>query len=224
MKQDITITMKSAILLAAASCIVLGVYPQLAASILPYQSKLAVYSKDGVLTALKFLGMGLVTFVVLKGVLEKGIKPPVWLSAEYLIYQPLLARLMLMFTFTGWVTETMVEGSIVGSTGPLSYMTRSVRLVERKALPWVGESLLQWGRIMRDKTYDFVVKRVDSAKYYVHNIQVRAFTTMIKLDYNPRGEQLYRKLTLMNLDVCIFIIVIMLVIVLLVRLVNMLGL
>jgi formate hydrogenlyase subunit 3/multisubunit Na+/H+ antiporter MnhD subunit len=89
MKRDITITMKSAILLAAASCIVLGVYPQLAASILPYQSKLAVYSKDGVLTALKFLGMGVVTFIVLKGVLEKGIKPPVWLSAEYLIYQPL---------------------------------------------------------------------------------------------------------------------------------------
>jgi multicomponent Na+:H+ antiporter subunit D len=85
-KQEITASMKAAILIASASCIVLGVYPYLVNGILPYHSKLAVYNPDGIIAALKFLGIGLATFVVLGKVLERGIKPPVWLSAEYLLY------------------------------------------------------------------------------------------------------------------------------------------
>jgi formate hydrogenlyase subunit 3/multisubunit Na+/H+ antiporter MnhD subunit len=65
MKRDITVTMKAAILVTSASCIILGVYPYLINNILPYHSKLAVYNKDGVLTtALKFLGIGVLVFVV----------------------------------------------------------------------------------------------------------------------------------------------------------------
>jgi hypothetical protein len=168
--------------------------------------------------------IGIIVFAILRP-RNFAFPLPLWLSIETRLYKPVLNKFMLMFTFTGWLTETMVEGSIVCSTtGPLSHMTRSVRMVERKVLPLVGESAVQWGRLIRDKVYDFVVKRVESAKYHVHNIQIRAFTTMIKLDYNPRGEQLYRKLTLMNLDVCIFIVVIMLVVVLSLRLLSMMGL
>jgi len=85
-KQEITGSMKAAILIASASCIVLGVYPYLVNAILPYHSNLAVYNPDGIITALKFLGIGLVAFVALVKVLERGIKPPAWLSAEYLFY------------------------------------------------------------------------------------------------------------------------------------------
>ena len=89
MKRDITVTMKAAILLTSASCIILGVYPQLVKNILPYHSKLAVYNMAGIVTALQFLGIGLVAFVALKRVLEKGIKLPVWMSMEHLFYGPL---------------------------------------------------------------------------------------------------------------------------------------
>jgi multicomponent Na+:H+ antiporter subunit D len=224
MKRDITVTMKAAILVTSASCIILGVYPYLMKNILPYQSKLAVYNMAGVTTGLKFLGIGIVVFVILKGILERGIKPPAWMSVEYLIYRMVLARLMLVFTFTGRMMETAAESSIVGSTGPLGYLTRSARLVERMALPWAGEAIINWARTTRDKTYNAVVKRVQRTQASIRKMELSAFTTMIKLDYNPRGEQFYRRLTLMNLDVCIFIVVVMLVIVLSLRLINAIGL
>ncbi len=88
-KRDITFTMKAAIILASASCIVLGVYPYLVKNILPYHSKLTVYNPAGIITALQFLGMGLVAFFALNKVLERGIKPPAWMSMEYLFYGPI---------------------------------------------------------------------------------------------------------------------------------------
>ncbi|MBS4023855.1 MAG: NADH dehydrogenase [Dethiobacter sp.] len=169
------------------------------------------------------LAMGIVVFAILQP-RNFAFPLPLWLSIETRLYKPVLGRLLLILTYVGWLIETIVEGSLVGSIGPLSHLTRSTRTFERKALPWAGESALQAGRVIRDRSYDFVVSRVRMAQVYIRHLQLSAFSTMIKLDYNPRGEQLYRKLTLMNLDVCIFIVVIMLVVVFSLRLLNTMGL
>jgi hypothetical protein len=54
----------------------------------------------------------------------------------------------------------------------------------------------------------------------LRQMEMSAFFTMIKLDYNPRGEQLYRKLTLMNMDACILVIMVTLVIIFSLRFLN----
>ncbi len=188
-----------------------------------YVAKTNVWDSHDLTGIAVSLAIGLAIFLFLQP--RKFSFPlPQRISIEGNFYKPVLNRLVLVFTYTGWLVETIVEGSIVGSLGPFSNLTRSTRLFERKALPWVGESLLQWSRFVRDRIYDFVVKRVGGAKCYIHNIQLSAFTTMIKLDYNPRGEQLYRKLTLMNLDICIFIVMVTLVIILSLRVLELMGL
>ena len=88
-QRKIPVTMKAGIMLASAFCLILGIWPQLMGGILPFGSKLAVYSAQGVSSAMQFLVIGLLVFIVLKNVLEKGIKPPSWLSVEYLFYRPL---------------------------------------------------------------------------------------------------------------------------------------
>jgi hydrogenase-4 component B len=167
--------------------------------------------------------IGIIVFAVLRP-RNFAYPLPLWLSVETRLYKPVLGKLLLVYTYAGWLLETILEGSMVGSIRPFSHFTSSIRALERKMLPLAGQSFLQASRFIRDRSYDFVVNRVRKTQVYVRQLQLSAFTTMIKLDYNPRGEQLYRKLTLMNLDVCIFIVVIMLVIVLSLRLLNMMAL
>ena len=66
--------MQAAIVVLSASCLVTGIWPQLLASLLPYGSSLSVYNADGVITALKLVGYGIVLFILLAKVLEKEMK------------------------------------------------------------------------------------------------------------------------------------------------------
>ncbi|MBS4023852.1 MAG: hypothetical protein KGZ79_15780 [Dethiobacter sp.] len=76
---------------------------------------------------------------------------------------------------------------------------------------------------VRDRSYDKVVARINQAKSFIRRMELSTFLIMIKLDYNPRGEDVYRKLTLMNLDLCIFIVISTLVVILSLRFLTMSG-
>jgi formate hydrogenlyase subunit 3/multisubunit Na+/H+ antiporter MnhD subunit len=149
---------------------------------------------------------------------------PRLVGIEDWLYQPVLTILLFAYAAVGRLIETVVEGSVVGSIGPSTNAALSVRVIERRLLPWAGESLQKVAARWRDRGHNFVVQKVRGMQVSIRNLEMSVFSTMIKLDYNPRGEQLYRRLTLMNLDVCIIIVLIVLVIAMSIWLIRMTGL
>ncbi len=149
---------------------------------------------------------------------------PRLVGIEDWLYQPVLTILLFAYAAVGRLVETVVEGGIVGSIRPSTSAAMSVRVIERRLLPWAGESVQKKAARWRDRSHNFVVQKVKWAQSSIRSLELSVFTTMIKLDYNPRGEQLYRRLTLMNLDLCIFIVLIMLVIAMSIWLIRMTGL
>ena len=83
-----TKSMNTAILLVSAACILIGAFPALIEPIMPSQS-LQLYSYSGILGSLQFILAGLLIFILMNKILEKGIKVPPWVSIEYVLYLPL---------------------------------------------------------------------------------------------------------------------------------------
>ena len=98
-----------------------------------------------------------------------------------------------------------------GSVRPMGRLAYAVVGMEGTFLPMLGERVLTLLSVMREYTYSSSIQGVKELQNYIRQAEYSAFHTLIKLDYNPRGEQLYRKLTLMNMDLCVFIVVITLV-------------
>ncbi len=153
-----------------------------------------------------------------------NIPLPRWISIEEWLYQPVLTILLFAYAAVGRLVETIVEGTIVGSIRPTSNMAHSIRIIERRILPWAGQFLVRKGSVFRDVAHAFMIQRVQWTQTRVRQLEMSVFSTMIKLDYNPRGEHLYRRLTLMNLDLCVFIVLIMLVVTMSLWIIRTLGL
>lgn len=223
-RRGLAASMKAAILFTSASCLILGVYPQLLQKILPYHSKLTVYSPAGIVNALTFLAAGLAVFIALKKALEREINLPAWLSVEALLYQPLLYRLVLGLTLASRLLDSLLEMAFVGVLAPLRRVAAAAGKFDGQQLPRAGLTVLSKAVSLWDGAYAWSQKRVRAAQLYIRQAELATFFTLIKLDYNPRGDQVYRKLTLMSLDLCIFLVVIILVVVLSVRYLTMLSL
>ena len=158
------------------------------------------------------LGIGALIFIILAR--RKFVIPlPQKLSVEHLIYKPFLNGLMLLYVVMGRLLEAVVEGVLVGSVKPISAVVRAVGRFDGNTLVIVGASMQRNVLRLRDGVYNYTMKYVNEATEYTRQAEWAAFFTMIKMDYNPRGEYLYKKLTLMNLDLCLFIVIIMLVII-----------
>jgi len=80
-------------------------------------------------------------------------------------------------------------------------------------LPGIGRNILAALLVAREQSYGFVVSKVSEVARYAQQAELIAFFTLIKIDYNPRGDELYKRLTLMNLDLCLFIVIVSLVII-----------
>ncbi|HHT47175.1 MAG TPA: hypothetical protein GX004_07820 [Firmicutes bacterium] len=72
-QRKLTFSMQAAIVVLSATCLITGIWPQILSPVLPHNSSLDVYSADGVQTALLLVVLGIVVFVLLARVLEKGI-------------------------------------------------------------------------------------------------------------------------------------------------------
>jgi formate hydrogenlyase subunit 3/multisubunit Na+/H+ antiporter MnhD subunit len=136
---------------------------------------------------------------------------PKWLSVEKSVFQPVLTFILFAFASTGRLVDMASIGIISGSAGPLGSIARNTGELDEVVLPSAGGSILNALSLLRDKLYVFTVEKVREMQGYVRTAEHSVFTTMMNLDYNPYGEQLYRKLTLMNVDLCIFIVIVTLV-------------
>lgn len=72
-QRKLTLNMQAAMVILSATCLITGIWPQFFANILPYNTPLHVYSASGIKMALLLLVSGIGVFVLLAGVLEKGI-------------------------------------------------------------------------------------------------------------------------------------------------------
>jgi len=136
---------------------------------------------------------------------------PKWLSLEYSVYRPVLTFILFSFASLGRLVDMASIGLITGGANPLGSLARTAGELDGVVLPSAGGSVLNAVSVLRDKAYTATVQRIREMQGYVRQAEHTVFTTMMNLDYNPYGEHLYRKLTLMNVDLCIFIVIITLV-------------
>ncbi|MBS4031823.1 MAG: NADH dehydrogenase subunit [Clostridiales bacterium] len=149
---------------------------------------------------------------------------PEGLSIERMVYQPALTILLFGFAATGMIIEIFSVAVLVSSVRPMGRLAHAVVGIEGTFLPMLGERLLALMTAVREYIYSSSIVGVRELQNYIQQAEYSAFHTLIKLDYNPRGEQLYRKLTLMNMDLCVFIVVITLVTAFSVWFLRMIGL
>lgn len=158
------------------------------------------------------LGIGAAAFTLLSRI-GFALPLPQKLSIEQLLYKPVLAFLLGTFMAIGRALETAAERVLLGSVRPLSQFAGKAGSFDASFLPGIGRSILAALLFSREQSYEFVVSRVSEVARYFQQAEWIAFFTLIKIDYNPRGDELYKRLTLMNLDLCIFIVIVTLVIV-----------
>lgn len=119
-------SMRAAILIVSACCLILGIWPQILAPILPHGSSLDIYSLSGAWDAIAIILTGIVFFVLMANKLLKGIYLPEWCSLENSIYRPLFTLLFNAYTYIGRAVEAAVDGVIVKGINPLAEVSRKV--------------------------------------------------------------------------------------------------
>jgi hydrogenase-4 component B len=158
------------------------------------------------------LAIGATAYLLLSRI-QFALPLPSKLSVEHLVYKPVLNMLIRLFMFVGRMIDLMAEGTQVGSIRPAAMVTRAARYLDTRMAPALGVRVLKSMTAARESAYNWVGGQVTEVKEYTRQAEWAAFFTMIKVDYNPRGDELYKKLTLMNLDLCLFIVVVTLVII-----------
>ncbi|HSW35368.1 MAG TPA: proton-conducting transporter membrane subunit, partial [Candidatus Limnocylindrales bacterium] len=105
----IPVSVHLAIVGTAALCVILGVYPQLISGLLPYATSVSVYSLEGVWAALRLNIAGVLLFLNLAKLLQKGIYLPPWASIEYVIFAPLGKLILRLFCTYGVTIDSTVN-------------------------------------------------------------------------------------------------------------------
>ena len=84
-----SLSMKTAICIALSFCLVLGIWPEIMSSLLPFGTVLNVYTADGIRNALMMFFVGIIIFVSLTGVLQspKTVSLFERLSIEQLVFR-----------------------------------------------------------------------------------------------------------------------------------------
>lgn len=99
-----------AIIVTAAFCIILGVYPQMISSLLPYGTAVDnVYSLDGIWATIRLIAAGVLLFLNIAALLKRGVHLPPVFSIEYLIFAPLGKFLYNRFCQYGTVLDSSID-------------------------------------------------------------------------------------------------------------------
>lgn len=198
--RELTASMRIAILATSACCLLFGVWPTLLSSLLPYSSSLQVYSWAGAWAGVQIILIGVVIFVLIAKILEKGIHPPHWLSVEYLIYRPVISLVMGAFTLVGRIIETGVEGTMVKGIPYLLAFSRRVAYFDERTLSSVGGSVAASTSVVRDGIHDGWLGGVSGMLNRWRIMIRRLFYFIIKVDYDPKGERIFLLFNMMNFD------------------------
>lgn len=187
-----------------------------------YLTKLHVWNSNDLGGILLSLGVGVLLFAALTKC-NFALPLPAMLSVEHMVYKPVLNTLIRVYMGLGKRMEYLIEGALVGSTLPGRMLAHLAGRFDGGILPHLAVKAVQSLATGWDAAYNYMTDTVNELREYLRQAEWTAFFTMVKMDYNPRGENLYRKLTLMNLDLCLFIVVITLVIIFSLRFLTLMG-
>ncbi len=146
------LTAHLAIVLTAAFCIMLGVYPQMISPIIPYSSAVDnVYSLDGIWGALRLVIAGLLLFLNLAAILKRGINLPQWVSIEFLIFNPLGKLLFNRFCQYGTALDATVDDFYMKSGKSMYQFCQYITTID-KSIDSALEKSAETGRGLAERT------------------------------------------------------------------------
>ncbi len=150
--RKIPITSILAIIGTAAFCIILGVYPQMIAPIIPYASKVVgIYTFDGIWGAVRLALAGLLVFLNLAAILQRGIHLPPWVSVEYMIFNPLGKALYKRLCQYGTAVDSSVDNFYM-KTGQNLYQFCQYITTLDKGIDSAFQRSSEIGRGLADRT------------------------------------------------------------------------
>lgn len=150
--KKIPLTSQLAIAGTAALCILLGVYPQMISSLLPYASKVDhIYYLNAIWASGRLVLAGLLLFLNLAAVLQRGIHLPPWLSLEYLVFNPLGQALFKRFCQYGVTIDSSVDNFYM-KTGRNLYQFCQYITTMDKGIDQVFARSAQAGRSLAERT------------------------------------------------------------------------
>ncbi len=133
-------------------CIIIGVYPQLVAPLIPYQSTVVgIYGASGVWGSVRLVIAGLLLFLNLAAILKRGIHLPPWVSIEFLIFNPLGKALFNRFCKYGTVLDSSVDDFYMKSGKNLYQFCQYITTMD-KGIDRVFTRSSEIGREMADRT------------------------------------------------------------------------
>lgn len=179
---------------------------------LNYVAKSNVWNAEDLRGIALSLAIGAAVFTLLSRI-GFALPLPKKLSIEQLLYKPVLNFLLGSFMAVGRALESVTESVLLGSIRPISLLAGKTGSFDGSFLPRFGRSILAALLAAQEHSYGLVVSKVSEAARYAQHVELIAFFALIKIDYNPRGDELYKRLTLMNLDLCLFIVIVSLVII-----------
>ncbi|HAP32526.1 MAG TPA: hypothetical protein DCQ14_05685 [Firmicutes bacterium] len=200
MLKQMTVSMKTAIVIVALCCIILGIRPQLLAPLLPNQTSLHLISWSGAWAALQPVLLGLAVFAVGKSYLRIKLRFPVWLSVEYLVFRPVLAAVMAAFMHSGRIIDAIADASMVRGIPYLLAASRGVAYFDERTLKNMGGSVASSSRLVRDGIHDAWVGGINALLNRCGYFARRLFYFLIKVDYDPKGERIFQVFNFMNFD------------------------
>ncbi len=198
--REITPTMKLSILASSFFCLLFGICPRLFVQLIPHGSGLSVYSIAGVWASLQIIPTGVAIFVLTAGILDRGIHVPAWLSIDYLVYQPILKALELVYLYAGRIVETIVDGTFVKVIPSLFILSRGFVLFDESTLNSVGGGVAGSSAKVGDGIYETWQGCMASFLRLVRMVFRRLFFFMVKVDYDPKGERIFQLFNFMNFD------------------------
>lgn len=146
------LTSHLAIIGTAAFCIILGVYPQMISTLLPYASDVGhIYYLEAIWASVRLVIAGLLLFLNLAAILKKGIHLPPWVSVEYLIFNPLGKVLFKRFCQYGTSIDSSVDNFYM-KTGRSMYEFCQYITTLDKSIDTAFEKSAEAGRSLAERT------------------------------------------------------------------------
>ncbi len=172
-KRSLPVSAIVAIVAVAFLCILFGVNPYLLSDLVPLDSVSGqyFYSTGGMIAALQLVVLGIWIFVLTSGILERGIKPPRWLSIESLVFAPAADYAYRMLCSFGSRLDSSVNNFYLRSGYQFFRFCTFIGKVDSS----LDEMYLRGGRA----AYNFAEK-------------TRAFDGSIERTYEKTGSTVYR--------------------------------
>lgn len=186
-----------AIIITAFLCILLGIYPQLIANLLPYSTAVDnIYYTDAIWSVMRLVIAGILLFLNLAALLKRGIHLPPVFSLEYLIFKPLGNALFDRFCRYGEVIDSSVDNFYLKAGRNLyqfcQYITsidKSIDLALEKSAE-TGRNLAERTRYLDEALDEGYSRTGDAARHFAN--RSRDFDQSLDEGYQQTGEAMRR--------------------------------